>query len=333
MPVNPAGQRPAHSTTEPAASREAGSRAGGVPPAVLRQRTSELRARSAEPGRPMRRADAYCRVLTYADEVADRLAADAADGTTGYRVGSTRPEMPSAPTSRPVVPLRADSTHGDRHPGERVPLSVINDNTTILPPRIDAALYDMLPEIYLAADRAWWLKRAEELERARPRPQDWQGNATRAEPSAQWQRLTATAQACRARAQLCPVGDVRADIDIANVFRAVRVRGRTITDRGTTFVFRGFRARDLAHEAGVTVLFNGVAGGHVGDSTRLPQLLASLDSRRVAKTFVSLIGDKCPPPEREHHEVEQPEAGHSDLEQITMSGLDYQEPTLFGGAE
>lgn len=64
------------------------------------------------------------------------------------------------------------------------------------------------------------------------------------------------------------------------------MRGRTITvtDRGTTVVLRGYRVAELARCAGLRPVFNGVAGGWVADGDRLADLLAYLDSRRVAYT-------------------------------------------------
>jgi hypothetical protein len=66
MPANPAGQRPALSTTAPAGSQEIQGKEA-LCPAEQRRRTSALVARSAELGRPMRRNDARRVVLAYAD--------------------------------------------------------------------------------------------------------------------------------------------------------------------------------------------------------------------------------------------------------------------------
>ena len=85
--------------------------------------------------------------------------------------------------------------------------------------RLDAFLHDALLEVFLAAERQWWLKRADEFLAARPTPGDFTGEATRAELSAQWRRLTEIARACRARAEVSPVEDLREDV--ANVLREV----------------------------------------------------------------------------------------------------------------
>ena len=64
----------------------------------------------------------------------------------------------------------------------------------------------------------------------------------------------------------------------------VRRRVITVTDRGQTFVFRGYKAAELARGAGLRAVFSGVSHGWVADTTRLPDLLAYLDHRRVAYT-------------------------------------------------
>ena len=56
-------------------------------------------------------------------------------------------------------------------------------------------------EALTAAVPAYWLRRAAEYEDARPRPGDWPGTATEAELAERWQRLTATAEACRLHAR------------------------------------------------------------------------------------------------------------------------------------
>ncbi len=54
-----------------------------------------------------------------------------------------------------------------------------------------------------------------------------------------------------------------------------------IIDRGDTFVLHGWHAGDLAKEAGVKAVFNGIAGGWVADGTRLPDLMAYLQYRNI----------------------------------------------------
>ena len=92
-------------------------------------------------------------------------------------------------------------------------------DTSILPRGVDNFLHDALTEVFLAAERAWWIKRSEDFLNARPRPGQFHGLATRAELNAQWQRLTAMADACRARAEFSPVDHIREDV--ANVLSEV----------------------------------------------------------------------------------------------------------------
>ena len=60
--------------------------------------------------------------------------------------------------------------------------------------------HDLLVDAFTDASRAYWLRRAAELEAARPRRGDFTGNATPQSLSAAWDRLTQAAAACRARA-------------------------------------------------------------------------------------------------------------------------------------
>jgi hypothetical protein len=57
-----------------------------------------------------------------------------------------------------------------------------------------------LQDAWLQGSRGFWLRRAEQLEAARPRRGDYTGQATAEDLAACWDRLTAKAQACRARA-------------------------------------------------------------------------------------------------------------------------------------
>lgn len=77
-------------------------------------------------------------------------------------------------------------------------------------------LHDCLAE----ATRAYWLKRAAQLEAARPTPGDYLGSASREELSERWRRLTEMADACRARAAVS--AEERGDgisPDVVNVLR------------------------------------------------------------------------------------------------------------------
>lgn len=89
---------------------------------------------------------------------------------------------------------------------------VNNGDESTLPQRIDNTVHDVLLDALLAGERLWWLKRAEDFERAKPRPGEYHGAATEAELSAQWQRLDRIARACRARAEVSPVDHIREDI-------------------------------------------------------------------------------------------------------------------------
>jgi hypothetical protein len=62
------------------------------------------------------------------------------------------------------------------------------------------------------ATRAYWLRRAETFLAARPRPEDFHGNATTEDLRAQWHRLTAIADACRARAEVSLLDDLAPEV-------------------------------------------------------------------------------------------------------------------------
>jgi hypothetical protein len=56
------------------------------------------------------------------------------------------------------------------------------------------------------ATAAYWLRRAETFEWAKPRLDDFHGQATKAELSAAWKRCHASAEACRNRARVARMG-------------------------------------------------------------------------------------------------------------------------------
>lgn len=60
----------------------------------------------------------------------------------------------------------------------------------------------VLQDAMTEATAAYWLRRAAELEAARPRPGDFNGNATEAELAARDRRLANDAEGCRQRARL-----------------------------------------------------------------------------------------------------------------------------------
>lgn len=65
---------------------------------------------------------------------------------------------------------------------------------------------DCIRDCYLSGLEIYWNRRADALEWAKPKPSDFHGRATRAELSAQWQRLDEAARMCRHRAQLAKDG-------------------------------------------------------------------------------------------------------------------------------
>ena len=60
--------------------------------------------------------------------------------------------------------------------------------------------------------RQWWLRRALDFENARPRPGDFNGQATLEELRDRWVWCTEIAKACRARAEVAPLDDDRPEI-------------------------------------------------------------------------------------------------------------------------
>lgn len=76
----------------------------------------------------------------------------------------------------------------------------------------------VLQDALLEAEAAYWLRRAEAFEAARPRPGEYVGQATPLELAARDDRLVTTALACRRRAQLALLqtgSDHQATIDAA----------------------------------------------------------------------------------------------------------------------
>jgi len=102
--------------------------------------------------------------------------------------------------------------YDEGHSGERVPIHVIDGDPAMLPRRIDSFLHDALTEVFIAAERQWWIKRSEDFLDARPKVGEFHGRSTRVELNAQWRRLTAMADACRARAEVSPVRHIREDV-------------------------------------------------------------------------------------------------------------------------
>lgn len=71
-------------------------------------------------------------------------------------------------------------------------------------------------------------------------------------------------------------------------------RGRVIIhEDGNVLILRGWRAADLAREAGLRPLYVGTVGGWMLDAHRLPQLVAWLEHRNVRHELATL--DEAPP--------------------------------------
>ena len=66
----------------------------------------------------------------------------------------------------------------------------------------------------LEAWPAYWERRARAFEAARPAPGVYHGRSSRQELRAQWHRLTETAAACRARAEVSPLELVEPEVDV-----------------------------------------------------------------------------------------------------------------------
>jgi hypothetical protein len=73
----------------------------------------------------------------------------------------------------------------------------------------------LLADAINTATGAYWLRRAKAFEDAKPRPDDYRGNATDADLRAAWTRCDAAAKACRARANVAPADDVRGEVEDA----------------------------------------------------------------------------------------------------------------------
>ncbi len=109
----------------------------------------------------------------------------------------------------PAANRRASSGVSDDH--HRVP--VPGDMLAELVEHIDHFQRRVLLDAVLDAWASHWERRARALEAARPVPGDYTGQATREQLSAQWQRLTVAAAACRARAQVSPLELVEPAVD------------------------------------------------------------------------------------------------------------------------
>lgn len=93
-----------------------------------------------------------------------------------------------------------------------------------LAPAVDAQLsryaVRMLEDAITEAMPWHWIRRAEDLDHARPRPGDWHGQATREDLAERYARLTEQAEACREHAELLrryplPIGEDLAALVVA----------------------------------------------------------------------------------------------------------------------
>lgn len=104
--------------------------------------------------------------------------------------------------------------HDEGRPGERAALNVNYGDVLILPD-LDHFTRRLLQDALNEARRSWWLKRAEDFERAKPRPGDFNGRATIEQLRARWRWCHATAQACRNKAALIAMtaDEFQAEVD------------------------------------------------------------------------------------------------------------------------
>lgn len=86
---------------------------------------------------------------------------------------------------------------------------------------LDRFTHELLVDAFVDASRAYWERRARELEAARPRRGDWfpRGYTAR-DCTAAWDRLTEAAAACRARS-------ASTDVAIAEALEALEDLGRS----------------------------------------------------------------------------------------------------------
>jgi hypothetical protein len=107
--------------------------------------------------------------------------------------------------------VSAPGDDGGRPPAGPAPIASLDLVRIVLAAADDSARRH-LQEAITEQLAAHWRRRADALLAARPQPGDYVGNATREEIRAQWYRLTEAARACLARAELCPLEDIAADV-------------------------------------------------------------------------------------------------------------------------
>jgi hypothetical protein len=77
-------------------------------------------------------------------------------------------------------------------------------------------------DAWAEATQAYWERRAQQLEAARPRAGDFAGKAGRAGQIAAWNRLTEAATACRARGRSRDLSDLDAQYALTDLATAER---------------------------------------------------------------------------------------------------------------
>jgi hypothetical protein len=77
---------------------------------------------------------------------------------------------------------------------------------------VDHVQHRVLQDALAEGTRTYWLRRAESFLAARPRPDDFHGQATTEDLRAQWHRLTEIADACRARAEVSLLDDLAPEV-------------------------------------------------------------------------------------------------------------------------
>jgi hypothetical protein len=68
--------------------------------------------------------------------------------------------------------------------------------------------YRLVRDAINEASAAYWLRRADEFEAARPQIGDFHGSASRENLRSRFERLTAIAEACRNRSRVCELTEV-----------------------------------------------------------------------------------------------------------------------------
>ncbi|WP_193607139.1 hypothetical protein [Nocardioides lijunqiniae] len=109
--------------------------------------------------------------------------------------------------------------------GEKAGSNVKDTNTDILAD-VERFTRRVILDALNDATRIWWLKRAEDFERAKPRPgDDFNGAATIEELRARWQWCHDTAQACRNKAVLVPLDAATFQAELESVLDEAAAAG------------------------------------------------------------------------------------------------------------